>query len=160
MFCNRLNGKCQYKILSTIIFSLGIVCLFWIIFDIVNVYSNLSSVIFFGTLGLIVGVGYIFILIFHILVLFVYFKYFHNRPNNKLSIGFLSFIIISFLALVVQKAMYDEVGREYYLEFPAPGEVRFIYLGLIINALFILYALYRIRVAPKTKTSLMKKEMN
>jgi hypothetical protein len=41
--------------------------------------------------------------------------------------------------------MIDEVGREYYLEFPVPGEVGFIYLGLIINALFILFALYCIR---------------
>jgi hypothetical protein len=38
--------------------------------------------------------------------------------------------------------MFDEVLHEYYLEFPAPGEVHFIYFGLFINAGFILYALY------------------
>ena len=38
--------------------------------------------------------------------------------------------------------MFDEVLHEYYLEYPAPGEVIFIYFGLLINAVFILYGLY------------------
>lgn len=38
--------------------------------------------------------------------------------------------------------MVDEVKYEFYLEFPAPGEVHFISFGLFINAAFILYGSY------------------
>jgi len=56
----------KFKALPTPTFFLGIVCLFWIVYDIVMIYSDLGSVIFFDTSGLIVVIGYLLILLFHI----------------------------------------------------------------------------------------------
>ncbi len=149
----------KFKVLPTSTFFLGIVCFIWIVYDIVKIYSDLGSVIFFDTSGLIVGIGYLLILLFHkiyrlhvgtlhatslqpILIFIIYFKYFRHHQNNVLSVSLLSLLIISFFALIIEKIMFDEVLHEYYLEFPAPGEVHFICFGLFVNAGFILYALY------------------
>jgi len=132
----------KFKALPTSTFFLRIVCFIWIVYDIVKIYSDLGSVIFFDTSGLIVGIGYLLILLFHILIFRIYFKYFRHHQNNVLSVSLLSLLIISFFALIIEKIMFDEVLHEYYLEFPAPGEVHFIYFGLFVNAGFILYALY------------------
>lgn len=132
----------KFKVFPATTILLGVLCFLWIVYDIVQIYFDLQSVLFFGTSGLIMGIGYLFILLFHILVLIIYFKYLRHHQNIILSFTLLSLTIISFLALAVEKVMFDEVGREFYLEFPAPGEVSFIYLGLFINALFIIYALY------------------
>jgi hypothetical protein len=85
-----------------------------------------------------VGIGYLLIIIFHILILIIYFQHIRPYQNNLL----VSLLIFSFFALIIEKVMFDEVGHEYYLELPAPGEVNFIYFGLFINAVFIGYALY------------------
>jgi hypothetical protein len=53
----------------------------------------------------------------------IYFKYFRHHQNNVLNVSLLSLLIISFFALIIEKIMFDEVLHEYYLEFPAPGEV-------------------------------------
>ena len=55
----------KFKALPTSTFFLGIVCFIWIVYDIVKIYSDLGSVIFFDTSGLIVGIGYLLILLFH-----------------------------------------------------------------------------------------------
>ncbi len=132
----------KFKTLPAATFFLGIVCFSWILYDVLKIYSDLRSVIFFGSSGLIVGIGYLFIVLFHALMFIIYLRYFRRHQNPRLRIVPLSLLIVSFLALAVEKTMYDEVGREYFLELPVPGEVIFIYFGLFLNALFIAYALY------------------
>ncbi len=128
------------RTLPTTAFLLGIVCLIWILYDVVKIHSDLGSVLFFDKSGLIVGIGYLFILLFHALMFIVYGKYFRHHPRlgPRALLPFL--LVVSFLALAVEKVMFDEVGREYYLEFPRPGETYFIYLGLFVNVVFIAYA--------------------
>ena len=135
-----MSGKS--KTLQTLAFFSGIICLLWIIYDFLKIYNDLSAVLFSANTGLIVGIGYIFILSFHVFVLILYFRFFRHHKEKKLRGLLLILFFISFLALAVEKVMFDEVGREFYLEFPAPGEVHFIYLGLFLNALFVLFALY------------------
>ncbi|MDH4196039.1 MAG: hypothetical protein OEW05_01370 [Candidatus Aminicenantes bacterium] len=130
------------RTLPTTAFLLGILCLIWILYDIVKIHSDLISVIFPRSSGWIVGIGYILILLFHALMFIVYWKYFRHHPSVGPRMALISLWIISFFALAVEKVMFDEVGREYFLEFPRPDEVYFIYLGLFVNAVFIIYALY------------------
>ena len=125
-------------------FLLGIVCLVWMLYDVLQIHSDLGAVIFRGPSGLIVGIGYLFILLFHGLMFIVYWKYFRHHPRLGPRILLPALLVASFFALAMEKVMFDEVGREYFLEFPRPGEVDFIYLGLFVNATFIAYALFRL----------------
>ena len=135
-----MSGKS--KTLQTFAFFLGIICFLWIIYDFLKICNDLHAVLFSTNTGLIIGIGYLFILSFHALVLVLYFRHFRHQQEKGLSGLLLILFVFSFLALAVEKVMFDEVGREFYLEFPAPGEVHFIYLGLFLNALFVLFALY------------------
>jgi hypothetical protein len=132
----------NFKTLSTAALYLGSVCLVWIIYDTIKIYADLSSVIFLVTAGWFVGVGYVLIILFHILIIILYLKCFRHNQQVGTKIILISLFFISLFALAVEKVMYDKVGHEYLIEFPAPGEVNFIYLGLFLNAVFILYALY------------------
>ncbi len=121
----------KFKVLPASTLFLGIVCFIWTIYDIVKIYSDLGSVIFFDTSGLIVGIGYLLILLFHILIFIIYFKYFRHHQNNVLSVSLLSLLIISFFALIIEKIMFDEVLHEYYLEFP-----HLLIVGKFVNGRF------------------------
>jgi len=132
------------KLIPTIGFFLGIICILWIIYDIIVITFNLPSVIYFGAAGFFVGIGYILIIIFHIYVAGIYFMHARHYPKTLASNRLLSLLIISFTGLIVQKAMFDEVGREYYIEYPFPGETYFIIFGLVLNTVFLVYALHYI----------------
>jgi hypothetical protein len=119
----------------------GVVSLLWIVFDFFQIALNLESVIYLGRTGFIVGIGYLFILAFHLLALAQCIKNLILKNKLAVSITTLFFLIVSFLSLFMQKVMFDEVGREYSVEYPMPGETYFIFLGLAINALFILFVL-------------------
>lgn len=41
----------------------------------------------------------------------------------------------------LQKVMCDEFGHEFPIEFSTSDELNFIFLGLLINAAFIIYSL-------------------
>ncbi|MEN8194737.1 MAG: hypothetical protein ABFS12_18095 [Bacteroidota bacterium] len=125
--------------ISKTVFILGIICVVWIIVDIVLLLIDLHGVIFFELSGLIVGIGYIFILLFHILFFIYLFNIYRIGQRYKQIIPSVILFIVSLFALAVQKVMYDEVGREYYLENSIPGETYFIYFGLILNLIFIMY---------------------
>jgi len=132
------------KIFPTFTFYLGIICVLWIIYDIYKIYSDLRSVLFQSPTSLIMLIGYFFILIFHLFVIVLFFRYFKGQKNSNKNIILLFLIIFSIFMIMVEKVMFDEVGHEYYIEFPAPGEVIFLYFGLFINASFIIYSLYLI----------------
>jgi hypothetical protein len=53
-------------------------------------------------------------------------------------------IYIYFLPFILEKVIYAEVTREYYIEFHMPGETHFIVIDLLINSFFILYMMYNI----------------
>ena len=130
------------KYLHLITAILGFICLLWIIYDIFSIYTNLKSVIFLGTAGLYMALGYLFILVFHFLVLIVYFIHLRKSLNFQAKVVIPAFLFISFLFLVIQKVMFDEVAREYYIEYPMPGETHFIVVGLLINGIFIFYSMF------------------
>ncbi len=132
------------KIFSIITWIFGVISLVWIFYDMYQIKTNLSFVIQFDKVGIIMGVGYLFIIFFHILsfifiaIHFRFKKQFDPLRNSILILG-----IISFLAFGIEKVMVDEVGREYFLEWPAaPGEVMFLYLCLGIHALFVVMVLF------------------
>jgi len=135
------------KIYSIIIWIFGVISLVWIFYDIYQIKTDLSFVIQFDKVGVIMGIGYLFILFFHILsLIFIAIQFRFNKGLNSLRNSTLILGIISFLAFGIEKVMYDEVGREYYLEWPAPGEVMFLYFCLGIHALFaviVLLYIYR-----------------
>lgn len=84
------------------------------------------------------GIGYLFIILFHILSLIFIMIHFHlKKESNPLRNSTVILGLFSFLAFGIEKVMYDEVGREYYLEWPAPGEVIFLYICLGIHAIFV-----------------------
>ena len=118
----------------------GVLSCVWIGFDFFEISSDLHAVLF-GDSGWIIGIGYLFILIFHLFMIIIILRDLRQYGAEGPRVLLIFLLIASFLALAAEKVMYDEVAREYYLEPPAPGEVGFIYLGLAVNALFILYAL-------------------
>ncbi len=132
------------KLIPAIGLFLGFICILWIIYDIIVIYFNLPSVIYFGAAGFFVGIGYILIIIFHIFVAGIYIMHARHIPKTIARNRLLSLLIISFTGLIVQKAMFDEVGREYYIEYPFPGETYFILFGLFLNTVLLVYALHYI----------------
>ena len=134
----------NHKLIPAIGLFMGFICILWIIYDIIVIYFNLPSVIYFGTAGIFVGIGYILIIIFHIYVTGIYLMHARHCPKTIARNRLLPLLIISFTGLIVQKAMFDEVGREYYIEYPFPGETYFIIFGLVLNAVFLVYALHYI----------------
>lgn len=118
---------------------IGIICLLWIVLDIALIQTDLEAVIRFQLQGKIIGIGYILLLIFHGLAVILYFSCFGGLQNPGWNGFYIVAGIMSTLCLAVQKVMFDEVGREFTMEQPIPGETYFIYLALLINALFILY---------------------
>ena len=137
-----MSGQSKFLPQSSII--LGIICLIWIIYDIISIYTNLESVTFLGMAGVIAGIGYLFIFVFHILIIIVYFRYFLKSHNHSSRVGIPVLFVLSVLALFMEKVMFDEVAREYYLEFPMPGETHFIVFGLLINGIFIVYSIFNV----------------
>lgn len=116
------------------LFSLGLICIFWIIFNFISLNVNLHDVLFMGPLGVIAGFGYLLIILFHILVgIYVLRK---QKEERIKKIKFLFICSVSFLFILIQKVMYDEVANELAIE-KIPAELNFIFLGLIVNALFI-----------------------
>ena len=120
--------------------SLGVITVTFIIYSFYVLTTDLNNVLFMGTAGFIVGVGYVLIILFHLFVLIELYL-----PSKRKFLitkkGFILFFFsISTLFLFIQKVMYDEVAREIAIE-SVPGEINFIYLGLIINLAFILFVL-------------------
>jgi hypothetical protein len=90
------------------------------------------------------AVGYLFIIVFHLMVLIVYLIHFRKSAKIQFRVGVPLLLIISFFFLAVEKVMFDEVAHEYYIEFPMPGETHFIAFGLLVNGIFILYSVFAI----------------
>lgn len=129
----------EKNLIFKIILILGITCLFWIILDLYLLIIDLEGVIFLNFSGLTVGIGYLLMIMYHILILVVQISGLKITDSKNQSIALFALLIISVFALAVEKVMFDEVGREYYLEYPIPGETYFIYLGIILNLTFILF---------------------
>ncbi len=129
-------------IVSRVILILGIISIPFIFYDISVIIFDLESALTITTTsGVIIFIGYIFILLFHLTVagyLIRYSKRFQNIRSQTNTI--ITYGIISFLSIVMQKVMWDEVGREFYIEYPFPDETYFIIMGLLLNAVFIIMA--------------------
>ncbi len=128
----------KLKIYSIIIFIFGVISLVWIFYGIYQIKTDLSFVIQSDKVGPIMGIGYLFILFYHILSYSFIIGHFRSKKqfdllrNSTVIVG-----LFSFFAFGIEKVMYDEVAKEYYLEWPVPGEVMFLYLCLGIHALFV-----------------------
>ena len=132
------------ELFPTIVFILGLVCLMWIVYDIIKIYTDLGSIIQPWGGGLYIGIGYIFIITFHLLFLTFYILHFRHNEHLFIRHGLPVLLVVSFLSLMMEKVMFDEVGHEYLIEYPMPGETHFIVFGLLVNTFFILCTLYSI----------------
>jgi hypothetical protein len=72
-------------------------------------------------------------------------KHVRRQKNSEIRAVLLFLLCVSFLSLAIQKVMYDEVMHEFFLEYPFPNETVFIYLGLAVNAAFVIFTLCSMR---------------
>jgi len=120
--------------------SLGILSLGGIVFNATKLGTDLEAVLFFERAGRIMAIAYLVMLVFHVVALGTLFRSMRDRSSGGRRTVFLLLAGLSLFGLAVQKVMFDEVAREYYLEYPMPGETVFIYFGLLLNAVFTVYA--------------------
>ena len=117
---------------------LATVSFVWILYDLFLISADLEGVLF-GARGVIVGVGYLVVLLLHgAAFIFILMLFSRLRGYAALKTGSMAAIIISLFMIAVQKVMYDEVGREIKAGMENAGEIAFVNLGLVINAAFCL----------------------
>lgn len=136
-----------YRVIALATLILSIISLVWEAYDIYNIHFHLTQVLQFKYPGAIMAIGYIFILLFHISAfLFIFMRIRRTGKAGKLPILIIMTGIASLFSIAIEKVMFDEIGREFYIEFPISGEILFLYVCLGINALFsalIIFCLYR-----------------
>ena len=117
---------------------LGFASFVWILRDLVLLATDLEGVLF-GDMRLIVGLGYLVLLLLHgfafVLILTVFARL---RGYAALKAATVVMLVASLFMLAVQKVMYDEVGREIKAGFGNAGEILFVNAGLVVNGLFCL----------------------
>ena len=123
---------------------LGMITFGWLLLDIYEVNSNLHDFIF-GEAGWIGLIGYLFIFAFHVSAfIFIIFQFRYSETLHVLKVATLVAGVLSLFALGVEKVMFDEIGREYYMEGGKPGEVKLLYIAFAINVIFNVLAFFLI----------------
>jgi hypothetical protein len=126
--------------------ALGALSFAWILYDLFLIATDLEGVLF-GSRGVIVGLSYILILFLHAAAFILILMLFSRLDGYAgMKAGSMAAIVISLFMIAVQKVMYDEVGREIMSGPGNAGEIAFVYLGLVINALFCLLVIGKIVV--------------
>ncbi len=126
------------RAVATACLILGTISFVWILYDLFLVSADLEGVLF-GAKGVIVGLGYIVILLLHgAAFIFILMLFSRLKGYAALKTGSMAAIILSLFMIAVQKVMYDEVGHEIKSGLENAGEIAFVNLGLVINALFCL----------------------
>lgn len=122
---------------------LGLATFLWLIFHVYEIGTDLPGVLRFDASDpseYLVGAGYLAMLMFHAVALVFLFtrarteKRFDGWAVLGLTIG-----ILSLFAIAAEKVMYDEIGREWAVEAPFPGEVWLLLGCLGLNMLFSLF---------------------
>jgi hypothetical protein len=137
------NGKWLY-----LIFPIAILSLLLLILSSILIPSSKEEIFIlkevFTFIEQIILMGFSCNLIFYFLSLYWLFR-FKKQPANKSNIRLLLIVlcIISIILIIGEKTMFDEIGREYDLEWEVTGEWIILY-GFISTQLFyhILFLLY------------------
>jgi hypothetical protein len=134
--------KKDFSKIGPITLALGLVTFLWLLFLASAIHTDLAGVLRFDlsdSLTYLTGAGYLVMLAFHVTAFVFLFK--EARLAKRIGSGrslALVLGIVSLFAIAVEKVMFDEIGRETFLESPAPGEIIFLDAGLVVNALFCL----------------------
>ncbi|MFC1485988.1 hypothetical protein ACFL55_03065 [Candidatus Latescibacterota bacterium] len=137
----------------TITLVLGIITFLWLVYDLYQVNQNLPAVLDFAVIGYIMGIGYLFILLFHFTSLFVILLHsFLAKELRTLKIAAFTLAILSFFAIGGEKVMFDEIAREATLGWEtAAGEFMILNMCFFINMLFtVVMVLFLLRALSQT----------
>jgi len=126
----------KHNTFSLITLVLGIVSLLWLFYDLYEITHNIEKVLYVNESGYIIGIGYIFILLFHVFSIIYVLKQFRRyKKFNWLRIIVMIFGVFSLFAIAVEKVMYDEIAREIMFG-SAGGEIFILCCAIVLNILF------------------------
>jgi small-conductance mechanosensitive channel len=132
--------KKQISVSGLVTLVLGFATFLWLVFHVYEIRTDLPGLLRFDASDpsdYLAGAGYLVMLLFHAAAfLFIFrqariMKRFGGWQVLGLVLG-----VFSLFAIAAEKVMYDEIGREWTIEFPLPGEVSLLYACLGVNVLF------------------------
>jgi hypothetical protein len=147
--------KATYGLVYRAGFGLAIVCTGLLVYNIVAIPIFKEQVFLErGTISaggeLVILIGFVLVLIFNILsLLWVSLRVRKTQAVRKGDYGVLALGALCLLLLVGEKAMVDEIGREYLLGWEVVGEWIILYVFLAIQLLYnivILRRVYRAKI--------------
>ena len=126
----------KHNTFSLITLILGIVSLLWLFYDLYEITHNLEKVLDVNELGYIIGIGYIFILLFHVFAIIYMLQQLRSyKEINWIRIIVMIFGVFSLFAIAGEKVMYDEITREITFG-GAGGEIFILSCAIVLNILF------------------------
>ena len=128
----------KVNMILTATLALGVISFAWLIYDLWQVNRNLAQVFSFEPDGYAIGIGYLFILLFHGASLFVILLHsFLAKELKTLKITAFTLGILSFFAIGGEKVMFDEIAHEITLGWQAAaGEFMILNWCFMCNMLF------------------------
>lgn len=138
-------------------FALAVLCTGWLVFNMValpifkdQVFLERGQISTGGELAILIG--FVLVLVFNIVsLIWVSSRIRKAQIGRKGDIGLAALGALCLILMAGEKAMVDEIGREYPLEWEVVGEWIILYVFLAIQLLYnivILRWLYRTRMRP------------
>lgn len=149
--------KAAYGLVCSAAVALAVLCTGWLVFNMVALPIFKDQVFLergkISTAGeLVILIGFVFVLVFNIVsLIWVSSRIRKARADRKGDIGLLALGALCLILMAGEKAMVDEIGREYLLGWEVVGEWIILYVFLAIQLLYnivILRWLYRTRMRP------------
>ena len=126
----------KHNTFSLITLILGIVSLLWLFYDLYEINHNIEKALDVNESGYIIGIGYIFILLFHVFAIIYVLQQFRSyKVIHWIRIIVMIFGVFSLFAIAGEKVMYDEIIREVTFG-GAGGEIFILCCAIVLNILF------------------------
>lgn len=132
----------------------GIISLACLTAIVVILNTRLQAFLNFSRLGLAGAAGYLVLLFYHAAAFFQIAA--HKKSlDPKRTVLTVILGILSLLSIAGQKVMFDEIAREIRLGWEVRGELVILHLGIMVNALFVVWTLmvFRSPAAARIKES-------
>jgi len=129
--------KTKFKLLSKVTFILGFISFVSILYVLYKLNFDLLAVIDKTSIDYPALVGYLFIILFHILALIFLIAHFrYYKSSQVLRIITMIAGIFSLFAIGGEKVLFDEIAREYVLGWEIIGEIIIVQILLFCNLIF------------------------
>ncbi len=127
----------EYKALLKFTIVLGFIAFLFTGYNMVMIYTIIEGMININSYGIISLGGYIAIFLFSVIVFINYMIFSFNSDLPSFGIAIFLINFLSLISLLMQKILYDQVGREFVFRSGFSLDVLLIYVCLILNMLCI-----------------------